>query len=108
MFRKPRENASASTDIALKPSTGRPPTPPYGARPEREPSTSTMNTRKSPTKPLPLRQNSNVPILGRQGTKKVAYSSKTPTKQNGSILNFFKKVDGPGKEEAPLFLSQGN
>jgi DNA cross-link repair 1A protein len=46
-----------------------------------------------------------VPIIGRQGTKKVAYS-KAGGKANGSILNFFKKVNSPSKDAGTLFLSQ--
>jgi DNA cross-link repair 1A protein len=67
-----------------------------------------MNARKSSTKPLTPQPNpkASVPLLGRQGTKKVAYS-KAGGKANGSILNFFKKVDSPSKDAATLFLSQG-
>jgi DNA cross-link repair 1A protein len=69
----------------------------------------TMTTRKSSTKPLTPQATSkiNAPTLGRQSSKKVAYS-KAAGKPNGNILNFFQKVDGPIKEERPLFLSQGS
>ena len=103
MFRKPRENDSLSADTPIKPSIGR---APDGTQSERKPSP-TMSTRKSSTKPLTPQSNprTQVPIIGRQGTKKVAYS-KAGGKANGSILNFFKKVDSPSKDAGTLFLSQ--
>jgi DNA cross-link repair 1A protein len=106
MFRKPRENSSLSLETPIKPSTGRAPTPPNGAPAEWKPSP-TMASRKSSTNPLTPRPNpkTQVPIIGRQGTKKVAYS-KAGGKANGSILNFFKKVDSPSKDDGTLFLSQ--
>jgi DNA cross-link repair 1A protein len=97
-----------SIDTPIKPSTGRAPTPPDGTRREWKPSP-TMTAHKSSTKPLTPQPNpkTNVPIIGRQGTKKVAYS-KAGGKTNGSILNFFKKVDSPSKDAGTLFLSQGS
>jgi DNA cross-link repair 1A protein len=66
-----------------------------------------MSTLKSSTKPLTPQPNpkTHVPAIGRQGTKKVAYS-KAGGKANGSILNFFKKVDSPSRDAGTLFLSQ--
>ena len=51
---------------------------------------------------------SNVPVLGRQGTKKVATTSvkKATGKPNQSILSFFKKVDGPVVGEESIFVGQ--
>lgn len=62
-----------------------------------------MAPRTSSTKPLTPRANtkSNVPTFSRQGTKK-AFSAKTPSKPNGNILNFFKKVEAP--DDGALFL----
>lgn len=107
MFRKPRESESLSVDTPIKPSTGRAPTPPNRTPPEWQPSM-TMTTRKSSTKPLTPQSNSKtkVPIIGRQGTKKAAYS-KAGGKANSNILNFFKKVDSPIYERS-LFLSRGS
>ena len=106
MFRKARENSSLSADTLIKPSTGRAPTPPDGSQSEWKPSP-TMTTRKSSTKPLMPQPNprTHVPTISRQGTKKVAYS-KAGGKANGSILNFFKKVDSQSNDAGALFLSQ--
>ncbi|KAH6670453.1 hypothetical protein B0J14DRAFT_565214 [Halenospora varia] len=107
MFRNPRENAVATIKTPLKPSTGRAPTPPGESR---TPHHTTMSSRSS-TKALTPRPNSksNLPPLGRQGTKKAPIAktpSKTPGKPNTSILSFFKKVDSPLKDDS-IFLSQG-
>lgn len=109
MFRNPRENASPSIETPLKPSIGRPPTPPNGARTPHPPST--MASRGS-TKPLTPRPNSqaNVAASNKPTTKKVVVAKaggKTPGKPNASILNFFKKVDSPLKDDS-IFLSEGS
>ncbi|KAI9730478.1 MAG: hypothetical protein M1818_008173 [Claussenomyces sp. TS43310] len=108
MFRNPRGNASPSATGPLKPSIGRPPTPPNGSPAERKPA-SAMTTRSSPTNPLTPRPHSkiNLPTLGRQGTKQVA-RGKTPGKPNASILSFFKKVDNPNLDDGELFIAQGS
>jgi len=67
---------------------------------------------QSSTKPLTPRPSSkiNVPLLTRQSTGgKKTVAAKTPAKKNAnaSILNFFKKVDAPLKDES-IFLSQGS
>ena len=100
MFRNPRENTSAAIETPLKPSIGRPPTPP-NIRVFREP----LPTMAS-TKPLTPRPNSktNVPSSARQSVKKSPIV-KISGKSNASILNFFKKVDSPLKDES-IFLSQ--
>ena len=99
MFRNPRENASSLIEIPLKPSTGRPPTPPNRTRTARQ--RSTMPSRSS-TKPLTPRPNSqsNMASVNRQSTKQampakapVKNQGKAPSKPNASILNFFKKVN---------------
>jgi DNA cross-link repair 1A protein len=54
-----------------------------------------------------LNSRSNVSILSQQGARKIAYG-KWPNKGNASILNFFKKVEVPNKEDESLFLSQGS
>ncbi|KFY90070.1 hypothetical protein V500_05315 [Pseudogymnoascus sp. VKM F-4518 (FW-2643)] len=104
MFRKPREDATS--DISLKPSTGRPPTPPDGRSTERTGSTTAMAGPSSSTKPLTPRPNTktNVRRVSSQGAKK-AFSAKAPGKANGSILNFFKKVEA--EDDGGLFLSGG-
>ncbi|KAG0647861.1 DNA cross-link repair pso2 snm1 [Hyphodiscus hymeniophilus] len=106
MFRNPRENSSPSIETPLKPSTGRPPTPPNGTGTPHPPA---MASRSS-AKPLTPRPNSQANTLAnKQSTKKVIplkAVGKTPGKPNASILNFFKKVDSPLKDES-IFLSQG-
>lgn len=106
MFRKPRESASSSDKTALAPSTGRPPTPPDG----KSSRSSTMASRVS-SKPLTPRPNSKsnapLPTRSRLSIKKAGLGSVKPLgKPNASILNFFKKVDSPLKDES-IFLSQG-
>ncbi|KAH7354794.1 DNA repair metallo-beta-lactamase-domain-containing protein [Rhexocercosporidium sp. MPI-PUGE-AT-0058] len=110
MFRNPRENTAIdrSTTTPLKPSTGRPPTPPNTTRTPLQP-TATMSHRSS-TKPLTPRQSSksNTPGLGKQSTStKKPFSAKPVGKPNASILNFFKKVDGPVQDDS-IFLSHGS
>ncbi|KAL3418656.1 DNA repair protein pso2 [Phlyctema vagabunda] len=107
MFRKPREAASSSTDASVKPSTGRPPTPEHIIPAYHRQAASAMTTRGS-SKPLTPRANTkaNVPTLGRQSAKKTAVG-KASGKPNGNILNFFKKVDSPIKDDS-IFLSQAS
>jgi len=102
MFRNPRENAWAAIETPLKPSTGRPPTPPTQAPREH---LATMASTGS-SKPLTPRPNSktNVPLSTRQSVNKTTVV-KINGKTNASILNFFKKVDSPLKDES-IFLSQ--
>ncbi|OBT58207.1 hypothetical protein VE04_02028 [Pseudogymnoascus sp. 24MN13] len=104
MFRKPREDATS--DSSLKPSTGRPPTPLDGRSTDRTGSTTAMAGPSSSTKPLTPRPNTktNVRKVSSQGAKK-AFSAKAPGKPNGSILNFFKKVEA--EDDGGLFLSGG-
>ncbi|KFY22559.1 hypothetical protein V493_06501 [Pseudogymnoascus sp. VKM F-4281 (FW-2241)] len=103
MFRKPRDDATS--DISLKPSTGRPPTPPDGRSTARTGPTTAM-AGPSSSKPLTPRPNTktNVRRVSSQPTKK-AFSAKAPGKANGSILNFFKKVET--ENDGGLFLSGG-
>lgn len=68
-----------------------------------------MSTRSS-TNPLTPRPSSktNTPNLGKQSTStKKPFSAKAPGKPNASILNFFKKVDGPVQDDS-IFLSHGS
>ncbi|KAG4438076.1 hypothetical protein IFR05_006442 [Cadophora sp. M221] len=119
MFRNPRENIAIdpTTSTPLKPSTGRPPTPPNTTRTPLQPTTAaaTMSHRSS-TKPLTPRPSSksNTPGLGlglgKQSTStsaKKPFSVKPARKPNASILNFFKKVDGPVQDDS-IFLSHGS
>ena len=106
MFRNPRENSSEFIETPLKPSTGRAPTPPNGERASHTLAV-TMAT-KSSTKPLTPRaiSNSNVQSASRQSAKK-ALAGKSNGNSNNSILNFFKKVDSPLKDDS-IFLSQAS
>src|ERR1700710_2687833 len=105
MFRNPRENASESNNTPLKPSMGRPPTPPNTKRTSH--SRAAILSAKGSKKPLTPRPNakSNVPSVGRQSAKKVVVG-KIGGKPNASILNFFTKVESPLKDDS-IFLSQG-
>jgi DNA cross-link repair 1A protein len=112
MFRKPRETSSPSIEIPLNPSVGRPPTPPNGDQIANPQASSMMASRTSSTKPLTPRPNSksNVPSSSRQNTstkKTTTGFAKTPGKPNGNILNFFKKVEDPLKEDS-IFLSDNS
>ncbi|KAI0996899.1 hypothetical protein K3495_g11284 [Podosphaera aphanis] len=97
MFRTPRESFTSSSKVSLKPSVGRPPTPPKNAR-----STATVGSKN----PLELRPNIKNSIA--QSRKMPATtrkpSGKITNKSNASILNFFKKVDSPMKDD-PIFVS---
>ena len=90
------------------PSTGRPPTPPSDTSSR---TSSTMVFRNGSSKPLTPRPNSksNTPLptrLNSSTKKSVLGPTKVPGKPNTSILNFFKKVDNPLKDDS-IFLSQG-
>lgn len=104
MFRKPREDVTSDTTV--KPSTGRPPTPPDGRSAAPTGSTTAMAGPSSSTKPLTPRTNTktNARRVSSQSAKKT-FSAKAPGKANGSILNFFKKVEA--EDEGGLFLSGG-
>ncbi|CAG8953795.1 hypothetical protein HYFRA_00006687 [Hymenoscyphus fraxineus] len=107
MFRKPRENANRPTTTNIRPSTGRPPTPPGNSK---SPQSSYTMAPSSSVKPLTPRPNSksNTAASSRQSTKKTPAKPlvKTPAKPNASILTFFKKVDNPLNDES-IFLSHG-
>ncbi|CAD6505525.1 BgTH12-01015 [Blumeria graminis f. sp. triticale] len=99
MFRNPRENINLSTPNCLKPSTGRPPTPP----PAREMATSGL--------PQAFISQSNAksvsPSLRKPSIKKHT-SIKINRKSNTSILSFFKKVDSPIKDDSMFISSRAN
>ena len=94
MFRKPREEAASITATPLKPSTGRPPTPPWSPSGAPTPKLTATQSRMA---------SSPVPMLGRSQTvpRSKARNAGSPStvktkgKANGSILNFFKKAE-PG------------
>ncbi|KFY65357.1 hypothetical protein V496_02634 [Pseudogymnoascus sp. VKM F-4515 (FW-2607)] len=101
MFRKPRENATS--DISVTPSTGRPPTPPDERSTGRSGPTTAMAGTSS-TKPLTPRPNTKTNVRRPSSqTAKKAFNAKTSGKPNGSILNFFKKVEA--EDDGGLFLS---
>ncbi|TQS38303.1 hypothetical protein Golomagni_01192 [Golovinomyces magnicellulatus] len=102
MFRNPRENYDHSGQNFIKPSTGRPPTPPRTSQ-------ATQNNPLPPTSVSKLQKNKKTlfPSKDRQSKIKNISSFKTTVKPNTSILNFFKKVDIPVKEES-IFLNNGN
>ncbi|KAI9894258.1 MAG: hypothetical protein M1814_004112 [Vezdaea aestivalis] len=103
MFRKPRENAQIPPDASLKPSTGRPPTPPLStgkatmtrARPSLSANTTPSRrlTGSSPSARKPTLLNGSSKIL------------KVAAPRNKSILNFFKKAEPkPDPTDSGLFL----
>ncbi|CCU81322.1 DNA cross-link repair protein pso2/snm1 [Blumeria hordei DH14] len=100
MFRNPRENLNLSTQNSLKPSIGRPPTPP----PAREMATSGL--------PQAFISQSNVksasPSLRKPSSSKKHTSIKINGKPNTSILSFFKKVDSPIKDDSMFISSRTN
>ncbi|KAL8899668.1 MAG: hypothetical protein Q9207_006080 [Kuettlingeria erythrocarpa] len=108
MFRKPRDVPKPSIDTKpIKPSRGRPPTPPSSMTPKVERG---MESVRAPV------ANSPTPLLGRSkttpraGSKSVIMSGgRSSGKSNSSILSFFKKADpaaqaSPKVEEDGLFL----
>ncbi|PMD41693.1 DRMBL-domain-containing protein [Hyaloscypha variabilis F] len=123
MFRTPRSNANTNLSSSpIAPSTGRPPTPPNGTSTPHSLPPSTMTAK--PLTPRPhSRSNVGLPVvsksLGKNGGKGGGGGGKTPSKapsrNNKSILNFFKKVEvevevespGKGGEDESIFLSQG-
>ena len=108
MFRKPREaTASVASKTALRPSIGRPPTPP---------STSELKAAQFPENTT-YSMAATTPLQG----KTKAPAKKTPTlgtgkgkgKPNGNIMSFFKKAESSGatltkfkEEEDGLFLAE--
>ncbi|KAM3159377.1 hypothetical protein ABEW05_000135 [Botrytis cinerea] len=104
MFRNPRENLTKSTESHLKPSTGRPPTPPGTPSIPRPVITMAPRSTNKPATPRPAK-NSIMSAFDKQSSKKSA-TVKTPVRANGTILNFFKKVDNPLKDDDSLFVAQ--
>ncbi|KAF7899166.1 uncharacterized protein EAF01_008379 [Botrytis porri] len=104
MFRNPRKNSTKSTDSLLQPSTGRPPTSPGTPSIPRPVVTMAPRSTNKQTTPRPAK-NSIVSAFNKQSSKKSA-TAKTPVKANGTILNFFKKVDNPLKDDDALFVAQ--
>ncbi|KAL8926900.1 MAG: hypothetical protein Q9208_002709 [Pyrenodesmia sp. 3 TL-2023] len=108
MFRKPRDIPEPSiAPSPIKPSTGRPPTPPSSMTAKVEHS---MESVRAPA------ASSSTPLLGRSKTTLRASSESAITaggrsggKSNSSILSFFKKANpaapaSPEQEEDRLFL----
>lgn len=102
MFRNPRENLYLSTKELVKPSVGRPPTPPKSSK---------AANKKSPRHEIQLdrQQNLNIHSSAKKPVKsKRSFPGKIPAgKSNTSILEFFKRVDAPVKEEK-IFLDRGS
>ncbi|KAI4115820.1 MAG: hypothetical protein LQ345_003654 [Seirophora villosa] len=109
MFRKPRTLQEASESV--KPSTGRPPTPPSSTTPKLERRMESIQASEI---------NSPPPLLGRSrttprnnGKSNLSIGARSGGKSNGSILSFFKKADipstnaDPRQEEDGLFLASG-
>ncbi|KAI9647369.1 DNA cross-link repair protein PSO2/SNM1 [Ciborinia camelliae] len=83
---------------------GRPPTPPSAPSIPRQAITMAPRNTKKPTTPRSA-SNSIASAFSKQSTKKSAIT-KTPVRANGNILNFFKKVDNPLKDDDSLFVAQ--
>ncbi|RKF61068.1 DNA cross-link repair 1A protein [Erysiphe neolycopersici] len=102
MFRNPRENLHLPSKDLMKPSVGRPPTPPKFSK---------TTKKNSPRHETQLSRLRNIKI---QSSAKKSEKSKrsfpvkvTAGKSNTSILEFFKKVDAPVKDEK-IFLDGGS
>lgn len=104
MFRNSREGSTKSTGSAPKLSTGRPPTPPGTLSIARQATTMAPRNANKPTTPRP-NSNTIASAFSKQPVKKSAMT-KTPVRANGNILNFFKKVDNPLKDDDSLFVAQ--
>ncbi|RKF75108.1 DNA cross-link repair protein pso2/snm1 [Golovinomyces cichoracearum] len=102
MFRNPRENHEQAGKIYIKPSTGRPPTPPHTSQ-------ATQNNPFPPISASKSQTNKKTLFSSKEKLTKIKKISsiKTTVKPNTSILSFFKKVDTPAKEES-IFLKNGN
>ncbi|KAK4971150.1 DNA cross-link repair protein PSO2/SNM1 [Elasticomyces elasticus] len=118
MFRNPRENAIASSGLGpLKPSVGRPPSPPgtpnktasIATQPIPTPTpTAGMATRTLSSRTTPAKTNV-LPKIGRGSTNPrkttTPVNGKSKAQPNGSILSFFKKAE---TAEPSLFISDGS
>lgn len=112
MFRKPRDIPEPSIGPTLiRPSIGRPPTPPSSMTPKVEHS---MESVRAPAASSPT------PLLGRSKTtprasskSAIAAGGRSGGKSNSSILSFFKKADpaaqaSPRQEDDGLFLEDSS
>ena len=93
MFRKPRDpRPSVDIEVPLRPSTGRPPTPPPNTRKAGQLTAPTVTT-YSTQSPVPL------PLAGKSDMSSKRTPTTTPGKVkarsggNGNIMNFFKRAD---------------
>lgn len=104
MFRKPRENASSSSDEINLPSVGRPPTPPPldSNGWQSSPCFSSSDAVNGGNGKASL---SRTPTNGRQTAFRANPTKKPAITQNRSILNFFSKTD---KKDADLPEFTGN
>ena len=106
MFRKPREAAApVASETALRPSIGRPPTPPSTAKVKVPQFSANTTYNMAATTPL---QGKNKPPAKRTPTMSIG---KGKGKPNGNIMSFFKKAESSGltindakDEEEGLFL----
>ncbi|POS85500.1 hypothetical protein EPUL_002128 [Erysiphe pulchra] len=99
MFRNPRENHHLPTKDLVKPSVGRPPTPPKSSK------TANKNSLLHETQ-FSRQRNMKTPSSAKK-SKKGFPMKITAGKSNTSILEFFKKIDAPVKEEK-IFLDGGS
>ena len=98
MFRKPREQIVADVQSPLRPSVGRPPTPP--------PVLKMKTTPKAPNKGKKTQP--RVTSFFAKATGPLQPNTKSSKQQNDSILKFFKKVDSPVYAERSIFLGGEN
>jgi len=113
MFRKPRDQPTATSQSLTVPSIGRPPTPPFAER---------KSTIRSATPTRTMASKPPTPVLGRSqttvrstGGNRTIPAGKAKGKINGSILNFFKKAEStldpesiPKEEQASLFFEDSD
>ncbi|KAI9722630.1 MAG: hypothetical protein M1812_001561 [Candelaria pacifica] len=102
MFRNPRENVMPTIQTPSRPSTGRPPTPPFsdsGIPYHVSYQASTSPAAMGSTTPLTAKSNTALNGSAGRGKKSPAANNvsngraKGKAMANGSILNFFKKAD---------------
>ena len=99
MFRKPREIAAPiASETPIRPSTGRPPTPPSSKKQSVQTSAAlTTYNMASPTS-TPLRGKSK--ILPKRTPLAIVGKARGKANGNANIMNFFKKTESHGNLEA--------
>ncbi|KAK6609305.1 DNA repair protein pso2 [Botrytis cinerea] len=101
MFRNPRENLTKSTESHLKPSTGRPPTPPGTPSIPRPVITMAPRSTNKPATPRPAKKFHYVCF--RQAIIEEECDSKNATQRSGVASHFPPRELSPGLDEDDLY-----